>query len=748
MLNKKRDRVNLILLGSFASFALIVSNAGAQDEGATEALDPSLVIGGGDTFDLPGSGYVIDMGELRSQNYYNINRILDRIPGVYLREETGNGNFPNISIRGGDGTRSDNVTIMEVGILTAPAAYSAPSAYYSPNPARMSGIEILKGSSQIAFGPHTTGGVVNYLSTQFPTDHNFYLRSTYGSNSAFDVHSYWSDTSEGEFGNVGVLAEIYYRSTDGFREIGAGNGYGGSDSTGFELMEPMIKLFWEPNSDVYQRLEFKYGYTDFDADETYVGLTESDLKANPYKRYAGTFLDHMATEHHRSYLKWLVEPTDDLSFQVAAYYNKFERDWYKIRKAGGQSIYKVLSDPVGYAAAFDDLRLLGTGSLGIRHNARSYESSGLQFNVNYDTTIAEIEHSISAGFRFHNDSIRRFQQDDTIDLSGGAPVVNAGVPGSGGNRAQEADAWAVWIQDDIDLGKLTVSPGIRYETIDGDWTDYNSDPTNTRKSGATGETDAVAPGVGMTYKLSDTTNLFGGIYKGISSPSPRGFLKSGTRWEESIGYEIGTRTQKDGMSTEIAGFFTDYDELVGSNAGLGGVALDDGLDGTNAGAAEVYGIEFLQAYEAGADNAVSIPRFVSATYTSATLDNALSKGSGDDIFAGGVAGADIPYIPEWKLSIGAGLSAENWGLNAVGSYHSDAYGTAVNSEVPTANARQGKIDGGFILDLSAHYKLSDTTRIIGGVHNVLDEVLTVSRLPEGPRVNAPREFYIGFELQW
>ena len=175
----KRNRVNLILLGSFASFALIVSNAVAQDQGATESLDPSLVIGGEGTFDLPGSGYVIDTQELRSQNYYNINRILDRIPGVYLREETGNGNFPNISIRGGDGTRSDNVTIMEDGILTAPAAYSAPSAYYSPNPARMSGVEILKGSSQIAFGPHTTGGVVNYLSTQFPTDHSFYLRSTH-----------------------------------------------------------------------------------------------------------------------------------------------------------------------------------------------------------------------------------------------------------------------------------------------------------------------------------------------------------------------------------------------------------------------------------------------------------------------------------------------------------------------------------------------------------------------------------------
>ncbi|MDA7650211.1 TonB-dependent receptor plug domain-containing protein, partial [Verrucomicrobiales bacterium] len=150
MLKKKTNRFPVISLGIFTSFALIISNTVAQDEEVAEALDPSLVIGGGDTFDLPGSGYVIDTEELRSQNYYNVNRILDRIPGVYYREEDGYGNFPNISIRGGEGTRSDNVTIMEDGILSAPAAYSAPSAYYSPNAARMGGIEILKGSSQIA----------------------------------------------------------------------------------------------------------------------------------------------------------------------------------------------------------------------------------------------------------------------------------------------------------------------------------------------------------------------------------------------------------------------------------------------------------------------------------------------------------------------------------------------------------------------------------------------------------------------
>ena len=746
MLKKETYRLPSIMLGVIASFVLIVPNAVAQDEEAAEALDPSLVIGDGDVFDLPGSGYVIDTEEIRQYNHYNVNRILDRIPGVYYREEDGYGNFPNISIRGAEGTRSDNVTIMEDGILTAPAAYSAPSAYYSPNAARMGGIEILKGSSQIAHGPHTTGGVINYLSTQFPTDHSLYLKSTYGSNNAFDFHGYWSDTSEGDFGKVGLLTELYYRQTDGFRTIDAGNGYAGSDNTGFDLMEPMVKLYWEPNSDTYQRWEFKYGYSEFDADETYAGLAEADLRANPYRRYAGTFLDHMATEHTRTYLKYLVEATDDLTLQVAAYYNEFERDWYKINKAGGQSVSKVVADPITYAAAYDDLRLLGTGSLGIKHNSRKYESKGVQFNFDYDAEIAGTSHNITGGARFHVDSIRRFQQQDTIDLSGGAPVVNEGAPGSGGNRFQEAESIAVWIEDEIDLGALTLTPGIRYEQIDGDWKDYASDATNTQTNGATGEIDAVAPGIGMTYALSDSTNAFGGIYKGISTPSPRGFLKSGTDIEESTGYELGLRTQNGGAATEIAAFLSDYDSLTGSNAGLGDLATEFGLDGTNAGEAEVKGIEFLQAYTANADSSVQIPLFVSATYTDAELTAPLSEGGEADILAADEPGATIPYVPEWKLSVGAGLIAENWGLNAIGSYTSDMYASAKNIEV--SNGREGKVDGGFILDLSAHYKLSDTAKVIGGVHNVLDEVFTVSRLPDGPRVNAPREFYIGLELQW
>ena len=65
--------------------------------------------------------------------------------------------------------------------------------------------------------------------------------------------------------------------------------------------------------------------------ESYLGLTDSDFKADPYRRYAGSFLDNISTEQHRTYLKYSISPNDDLDLRFAGYYNQFERDWFKIR---------------------------------------------------------------------------------------------------------------------------------------------------------------------------------------------------------------------------------------------------------------------------------------------------------------------------------------------------------------------------------------------------------------------------------
>ena len=96
-----------------------------------------------------GSAYYISPEEIRRLGYTDINRMLKAVPGVNMYEEDGFGLRPNISLRGTKAERSERISIMEDGVLAAPAPYSAPAAYYFPNVARMEAIEVLKGSSQL-----------------------------------------------------------------------------------------------------------------------------------------------------------------------------------------------------------------------------------------------------------------------------------------------------------------------------------------------------------------------------------------------------------------------------------------------------------------------------------------------------------------------------------------------------------------------------------------------------------------------
>jgi Fe(3+) dicitrate transport protein len=98
----------------------------------------------------------------------DIHKILSNVPGVNFRPEERFGLRPNISIRGTYADRSGKITLMEDGVLIAPAHYAASSAYYFPTTGRLAGIEVLKGPAAIANGPYTVGGAINMLSMPIP----------------------------------------------------------------------------------------------------------------------------------------------------------------------------------------------------------------------------------------------------------------------------------------------------------------------------------------------------------------------------------------------------------------------------------------------------------------------------------------------------------------------------------------------------------------------------------------------------
>jgi Fe(3+) dicitrate transport protein len=730
---------------------LPLASAFAQETDSPEdriTLPPYTVIGSHEALlRVPGSGAYIAGTEFRETGNLTLSRVTARVPGVYVREEDGYGNFINVSIRGVDGTRSRKVTLMEDGILAAPSPYSAPDAYYSPKLGRMSGIEILKGSSQIAYGPHTTGGVINFLSTLIPGDRTLFVRSTYGSDQTFSNLLHLGGTmANDQAGKVGYLVELQAQTTDGFRRID-----GSSRHSGHTLVEPMVKFFWEPATSLAQRLELKVGHTDFDANETYSGITDGDLRTNPDRRYAGTQFDHIDSDAWRSYLKYIVQASSALRIESALYYNTFDRTWDKLDGLRGAGLRTNVAQALLHAPSLAVLQGTGTGEIFTRAATRDHDAQGWQTRADYHFEKGGIDHALTLGLRLHEDRVAGVNQQTfyTANGTGGfGPAAPAAASSAG---VSETFATAVFAQNAMTVGKLTVTPGIRHE-----WLDL----TTISGAGvrATGDAEFTTAGIGFTFAANDQSTLFGGIYRGVSVPNPGGYL-SGTEEETSLGLELGWRHRRENLRGELVGFRTAFDDLIAPQVGIGAGGL---TPSSNAGKAEVYGIEALLEYDAGraAGSARSLPVYISTTWTHAEFTGIPANGrlgNNAGLFAGAVNGRKIPYVPEWKLAAGAALVSERWTARADLSYLASTWGTGYNGSprlndgantLATATAVDGRIDSLFLVDFTGHYELTETLRLVGGVQNVFDKRAIISRAPLGPRANAPRFVFAGLEARF
>lgn len=196
-----------------------------------------------------GASYFLSSEELKNFGYIDINRALKSVPGVNFYEEDGFGLRPNISLRGTSPQRSSKITLMEDGVLIAPAPYSAPAAYYFPSVMRMEAIEILKGSSQVQYGPFTTGGVINMISSSLPDEGlKARFQTTYGSYNSSQIHSSFGQSSE----HVSFLLEYLSMNSDGFKKLN-------NENTGFDITDLMgkVRLKSDVDAEIPQFLEFK-----------------------------------------------------------------------------------------------------------------------------------------------------------------------------------------------------------------------------------------------------------------------------------------------------------------------------------------------------------------------------------------------------------------------------------------------------------------------------------------------------------
>jgi Fe(3+) dicitrate transport protein len=688
-----------------------------------------------------GSAYYISPKELKKFNFTDVNRALRTVPGVNIYEEDGFGLRPNISLRGTSPERSAKITIMEDGVLIAPAPYSASSAYYFPTIARMQAVEVLKGSSQVQYGPFTTGGAINMISTQIPETLSGNVRASYGSFNSTQLHAQLGDNQ----GNFGYVVEFLNYGSDGFKDLFAGQ------DTGFDKNDFVgkfrVNIF--PHLDVKQTLDVKLQYSDEESNETYLGLTDADFNANPFSRYAGSANDLMKNIHRQIVLTHTVDFTKDIRLTTSLYNNYFRRNWYKadfITVNGvRESIGTIFDDPTTFADYISlvrgDVNSDGDDTINLRANNRVYRSRGIQTKFDYHWYAGDVFHDIEVGVRYHYDEEDRFQWIDDYSISNSELTLqNAGIPGTNANRISSARALASYITYRVKFNNWTLTPGVRYENITLERENFGNNDVN--RTGANlsvreNQVDVFIPGVGANYKFNNNVSVFGGVHKGFSPPGNQPDEKP----EESINYELGTRFNIGGLRGELIGFYNDYSNLLGSDlAATGGTGS---LDQFNAGEVNIQGLELLLNYDfAKPESKVRLPLSFAYTFTDTEFQN--SFGSDDDLWGEVTAGDELPYISKHQFNLGFSVEHEKFELNLNGRFNGEFRTQAGTGSIPDNEL----VESNFIIDFSGKYHINNNLSVTGNIINLLDETYAASRVPAGLRPGHPFGAYAGLQYRF
>ena len=740
----------LLALANAASPAL------AQTEEATPGAAPALerIVVTAQRIDaarVGGSVAFLDSTLLAKHSFSDVNRVLRQVPGLNIVEEEGFGIRPSIGIRGSGTDRNTKIAVMEDAVPIAPAPYAAPAAYYFPRIPRMSAVEVSKGPAAIKYGPQTVAGAISMLSEPIPDATGRIsgkLDLLGGNYDTFRGHGLVGGYIEtGRAYDVGLSLETLQESSSGFKDLDSGG------DTGFKIQDYVAKVALRPaaGSDAAQSLELKLQYSDEESDETYVGLTLDDFRADPLRRYRGSQLDELNVEHWTYQATHRIDFTDQLDLTTIAYRTETERAWYKLNdvrnaaNTGFTSLSAILEDPATYATEFAAIvgqpgTSSAAGALRVRNNNREYYATGVQTVLGYSFAGWGAEHQLEASVRYHEDEEDRFQNDDRYQMVDGRMVLtSSGAPGSQDNRIGAAEAWALYVRDTITWDRFTATPGLRYESIDLTQTRYAlTDPgRDGPRTVARNSVDVVLPGIGTTYELTDDWRLVAGVHRGFINPAPG----SDADAEESWNYEAGVRFERGAGSLEAMAFLVDYENLLGTCTASTGGDCDIG-DQYDGGKVRVHGLEFVAAWDASAalDTSWSLP--VSAVYTWTDGEFKTSFSSSFDEWGDVEEGDSLPLVPEHQLTLNAGLEAGRWRTFLTMNYVGEARAEAGSGPIP----REERIDSRTIFDLSGAFDITDRTSLFATVTNLTDEEYNVAFRPAGARPGAPRSWLAGVKL--
>jgi Fe(3+) dicitrate transport protein len=702
-------------------------------EGRSRAVTaPQVEVIGARSEDLdavPGSAHRATEEDLTLQQPLSANEVLRTLPGVHVVDEDGLGLRPNIGFRGLDPDRSRSVLVLEDGVPISLAPYGEPEMYYNPPIERMLGVDVVKGSGSILFGPQTIGGVINYRTADPPAERRIGVDVRAG------TFGYWmGQLSVGDtHGDIGYLLHALHKRYEGPRALD------------LRVTDLLAKLRLALDGDTVVGL--KINVYDELSSATYLGLTMPQFEHDP----RGSYARHDRLPVRRYSLSATLDRWfgDDVFLQTTVYGALTSRDWQRQdfdRTDGGRAYERIIDgrgrDVLGTEERPDDgSAIYFRQSTGNRN--RSFVFAGVEPRVTVTARLGEVDYELQAGARFH------FEQAEEQRIDGSFGASRAGTLREDELRTGFAVS-AHALNRFIIADRLRLSPGLRVEAfwaereifqqrVEGTPTDLNPPVSETTS------VFAWIPGLGVTWAPTDGVTLFTGVHRGFAPPRTKDAITSdGTNLELDAEFswnaELGLRLRwNDVLEVEVAGFYLHFENQIippsessGFVPGGGQPALVNSGETRHLGA-EVS-VRFDGARWGGAD--FRLPLTLAYTFVQAEF----GEGWREDL-----EGNRLPYAPEHLLHARlAFVHPVGFSASVDGSWLSDQFADRENTEAPTMDGLVGRLDGRFLLDARLGYTHEPwgVSLFVAG-KNLTDEVYIASRRPQGLMPGAPRQVITG-----
>jgi len=681
----------------------------------TVQVVPGSIAGTSDRLaSIPGSVDIIDRTTLDRANVFTANEALRKAPGIYARDEEGLGLRPNIGIRGTNPTRSTRVLLLEDGVPLTYAPYGDNASYYHPPIDRFESIEILKGSGQIAYGPMTVGGVINYITPQPPSTPRGVVTLAAGNRDYLNGQATFGSTT----GKVGYLLDYMRKQSDGAREniFSAINDVNG---------KTVVRI------SAAQTLTLRGNYFSENSNITYSGLREGEWHANPRgNAFRNDVFDVERVGASASHL-WALR--DSLAFTTTFYTSGFRRDWWRQSSNSAQRPNDS-ADPA--CAGMVNLNT----TCGNEGRLRSYFTVGVEPRFHAVHSVFERTVESDFGVRLHHEEQERIQKNGDSPTARDGAIVE--------NNQRLSTAFSTFVQQRWGFGAWNVSPGLRLERVA-----YARTNRLRHVRGSTVVT-ALIPGIGVSRALGQKVTWFAGVHRGFAPPRTEDVINNNTGEvveldpELSWNVEVGARSEiRPGVKFDATFFRMDYENQVvpssvaggvGATLTNGGETLHQGIEGSvRLDTAPLFGLS-PNLYVRGAFTYLPVARFEGTRFSSVPGFQTVAVG-----------GNRLPYAPAHLLTVTVGYAlTDRFDALVEAVRVSEQCGDDLNTVDGTPDGQRGLLPGHVTWNAAANYRLPvyDATLFVT-VKNVFDALYIADR-SRGLLPGPPRLIQAGLKLRF